>query len=56
MLGAFAVDADGGHQGQIIGQMKTIDLDDQEIERGQIRRHPVGHTFRRQRHEPARDC
>ena len=55
MLGAFAVDADSGHQRQIIGQMKAVDLDDQEIERGQIRRHPVGHTLRRQRHEPARD-
>ena len=34
--------------------MQPVDLDDQEIQLRQVRGHPLGHAFRRQRHEPAR--
>jgi hypothetical protein len=31
-----------------------VDLDDQEVQLGQVRRHPLGQPFCRQCHEPAR--
>jgi len=55
MLVTFAVDANGGDQCQLIADMQPIDLDREQIEPRQIRRHPCGHPFCRQLDEPARD-
>jgi hypothetical protein len=34
--------------------VQPVDLDDQEVQLGQVRRHPLGQPFCRQCHEPAR--
>jgi hypothetical protein len=51
---AFAIDADRRQQGQLAGDVHAIDLDRQQIEPRQIRRHPFTHPLGRQRHEPTR--
>ena len=45
---------EGGDQHQVVADMQAVDLDDQQVELGQVRRHPRGQPLRRQRHEPAR--
>jgi hypothetical protein len=39
---------------QVLGDVDAVDLDHQQIEFGQVRRHPFAHPLRRQRHEPTR--
>lgn len=54
MLVAFTVDTQRGNQHQVVADMQAVDLDDQEVQFGQVRCHPLGQPFGRQRHEPAR--
>ena len=54
MFVAFAIDTESGDQHQIVADMQPVDLDDQQVQLGQVRRHPLGQPFCRQRHEPAR--
>src|SRR3982751_6123527 len=54
MLDPRAIDADGGQQRQVLGDMDAVNLDHQQIERRQCGRHPFAHPLRRQRHEPTR--
>jgi hypothetical protein len=53
MLPAGTVDADGGQQHEVILGVDAINLDDQQVQLGQVGRHPFRHALRRQRHEPA---
>jgi hypothetical protein len=39
---------------QLVVHVHTVDLDDQQVQLGQVGRHPFRHALRRQRHEPAR--
>src|SRR4051812_43630738 len=54
MLDPVAIDADGGQQRQVLGDMDAVNLDHQHIQRRQVGRHPFAHPLRRQRHEPTR--
>ena len=54
MLVADTVDADGSHQHQVFLDVDAVNLDDQRVQLGQVRAHPLLHPLRRQRHEPAR--
>ena len=54
MLIAVAIDADGGQQHQVLIDVDAVNLDDQQVQIGQVGRHPSFHALRRQRHEPAR--
>jgi hypothetical protein len=56
MFDPVAIDADGGQQRQVFGDVDAVDLDHQQIELGQVRRHPFAHPLRRQRDEPTRCC
>ena len=51
---AGTVDANRAHQQQFVIHVHSVDLDDQQIQFGQIGCHPFRHALRRQRHEPAR--
>ena len=53
MLRAVAVDADSSQQHQVVLDVNAIDLDDQQVQPGQVGRHPCLHALGRQRHEPA---
>ena len=53
MLAALAVNANGGQKRQVVLDVDPVDLDDQKIQLGQIRRHPFLHARGRQRHEAA---
>ena len=54
MLMAVCINAEGGDQHEVIADVQPVDLDDQEVQFGQVRRHPLGQSFSRQCHEPAR--
>jgi hypothetical protein len=54
MFVAFSINAEGSDQYQVVADVQPIDLDDQEVQLGQVRRHPLGQPFCRQCHEPAR--
>src|SRR5215468_11114605 len=54
MLDPFAVDANGCHQHQVLGDVDAIDLYHQEIEPGKIRLHKALHALARQRHKMSR--
>ena len=54
MFAAFCTNAEGGDQHQLIADLQPVDLDDQQSQLGQVRRHPLGQPFCRQGHEPAR--
>lgn len=54
MLVPVSVDPQRGDQHQVVADVQAVDLDHQKVELRQIRGHPRGHAFRRQRHEPAR--
>jgi len=54
MLLALAVDADGRQQDQVLANMNAVDLDDEQIEAGQVGRQPFLHPLGRKGHEPAR--
>ena len=54
MLIAVAFDAEGRDQYQVVANMQAVDLDDQQVEIGQVRRRLLSQPFGRQRHEPAR--
>ncbi len=51
MFAAVAVDADRGNEHQVIAHMQPVDLDDQEVEIGQIGAHERVQLFRRQGNE-----
>jgi hypothetical protein len=51
---AQSVDSDGADQHDVVGHMQTINLNDEEIELGQVAPEPSLHTFLRQGHEPTR--
>ena len=51
MLVALCVDTECRNQDQIVVHVNAIDLDHQQIEAGEIRRHPLLHACRRQGHE-----
>ena len=51
MLIAFSIDSERSHQNQVVADAQTIDLDDQQVQLGQVRGHPLGHALSRQRHE-----
>jgi hypothetical protein len=53
MLPAVTVDADRGQQHEVLLDVDAVDLDDQQVQLGQVGRHPFRHALRRQRHEPA---
>ena len=53
MLIALRVDTDRRNQDQILVHVNAVDLDHQQIETGEIGRHPLLHSCRRQRHEAA---
>ena len=54
MLVALSIDPERGHQDQVVADVQAVDLDDQKIQLGQVRGHPLGHALGRERHEPAR--
>ncbi len=47
MFVAHGVNADRRHQDQILVHVNAVDLDHQQIEPGEIRRHPFLHACRR---------
>jgi hypothetical protein len=51
---AVCINAEGGDQHEVIADVQPVDLDDQEVQFGQVGRHPLGQPFSRQCHEPAR--
>jgi hypothetical protein len=53
MLVAFTIDTESGDQHQVVADMQAVYLNDQEVQLGQVRCHPLGQPFCRQRHEPA---
>ena len=53
MLVALRVDTDRRDQDQILVHVNAVDLDHQQIEAGEVGRHPLLHARRRQRHEAA---
>ena len=55
MLVAVGVNTDRRDQDQFLVHMNAVNLDHQQIEAGEIGRHPFLHARRRQRHEAARD-
>ena len=50
MLIAFSIDSERSHQDQVVADVQTIDLDDQQVQLGQVRGHPLGHALGRQRY------
>ena len=54
VLRPLAVDADRGQEDQVLADMNAVDLHGQEVEPGQVPRHPGRHPLRRQRHEAPR--
>src|SRR5438034_192088 len=42
MLMAVCINAEGGDQHEVIADVQPVDLDDQEVQFGQVRRHPLG--------------
>ena len=54
MLFSLAVDPDRRQQHKVFTDVDAVDLDDQQVELGQVRRHPIFHPLGRQRHEAAR--
>src|SRR5262245_22382410 len=53
MLVALRIDTDRCNQDQIFVHVNAIDLNHQQIEAGEIGRHPILHARRRQRYEAA---
>jgi len=51
---ALIIDADGSRQYEVLFDVDVVDLDDQQVQLGQIGRHPFRHALCQQRHEPAR--
>ena len=47
MFSAVPVDADCGQQHQVFLDVDAVDLDDQQVQLGQVGRHPFLHAFRR---------
>src|SRR5947199_586035 len=45
MLMAVCINAEGGDQHEVIADVQPVDLDDQEVQFGQVRRHPLGQPF-----------
>jgi hypothetical protein len=39
---AFSINAEGGDQHQVVADVQPVDLDDQEVQLGQVRCHPLG--------------
>jgi hypothetical protein len=44
----------GAREHQVVAGVKPVDLDDQDVQLGQVRCHPLGQPLGGQRHEPAR--
>src|SRR5262249_34056764 len=42
MFVAFSINAEGSDQYQVVADVQPVDLDDQEVQLGQVRRHPRG--------------
>ena len=53
MLVALCIDTECRDQDQIVVHVNAVDLDHQQIEAGEIRRHPLLQACRRQCHETA---
>ena len=45
MFVAVSINAEGSDQHQIVADVQPVDLDDQEVQLGQVRRHPRGQPF-----------
>src|SRR6266581_2416940 len=54
MFVPLGVDSQSGHQHQVVADVQTVDLNDQEIQLGEVRPHPLGQPLGGQRYEPAR--
>jgi hypothetical protein len=46
MFVAFSINAEGSDQHQVVADVQPVDLDDQEVQLGQVRRHPLGQPAR----------
>ena len=53
MLVTLRIDTDRCDQDQILVHVNAVDLDHQQIKAGEVRRYPLLHARRRQRHEAA---
>ena len=45
MLVAFTIDTESGDQHKVVADMQPVNLDDQEVQFGQVRCHPLGQPF-----------
>jgi hypothetical protein len=48
MFVAFSINAEGSDQHQVVADVQPVNLDDQEVQLGRVRRHPLGQPFCRQ--------
>jgi hypothetical protein len=54
VLVVLPIDADGADQHDILGHVQAVDLNDEQIELGDVACEPFLQSLPRQRHEPAR--
>jgi hypothetical protein len=54
VLVALTVDADGADQHNVLGHAQAVDLNDEQVELGDVAGEPFLQSLLRQRHEPAR--